>query len=157
MNRRRFLGTMLGALAAPAIVRASSLMPVRPLAAPTIGVDLAGLGGDYTAYAINVRAEALRGLGEWLARTADEAIFNALQRGAALDDLALRFTSTPAPGLSAINRKGVIREQEQEDREEEAGQQATATRDAGAAILIPHRRVPVAYDDSRASARLLLP
>lgn len=35
MNRRGFLGTMLAAAMAPAIVRAQSLMPVRQIAAPS--------------------------------------------------------------------------------------------------------------------------
>ena len=37
MNRRGFLGTMLAARAAPAIVRAGSLMKVREIIIPTTG------------------------------------------------------------------------------------------------------------------------
>lgn len=36
MNRRNFIGTVLALAAAPAIVRASSLMPVRALATPVL-------------------------------------------------------------------------------------------------------------------------
>lgn len=36
MNRRNFIGTVLALASAPAIVRASSLMPVRALATPVL-------------------------------------------------------------------------------------------------------------------------
>ncbi len=39
MNRRGFLGSILALGAAPAIVRASHIMPVRVLEEPLIGVD----------------------------------------------------------------------------------------------------------------------
>lgn len=41
MNRRGFLASMLALAAAPAIVRAQSLMPIRPLVRPTLAETMA--------------------------------------------------------------------------------------------------------------------
>lgn len=52
MNRRNFIGTVLALAAAPAIVRASSLMPVRSIATPVLigQIDQFGLYMTPAAY-----------------------------------------------------------------------------------------------------------
>lgn len=52
MNRRGFLASMLALAAAPAIVRAQSIMPIRPLVRPTLAETMAiqGLTWSSTSF-----------------------------------------------------------------------------------------------------------
>lgn len=67
MNRRSFMGAILGAAVAPAVVRAASLMPVRALESGvvTFGIDIQGVSNldryrfaEYQAAILQSIAEA---------------------------------------------------------------------------------------------------
>lgn len=65
LNRRRFLGIMAGAIAAPIVVRSGLLMPVRPrLAYLPTWYDL-----EPPAKMLFPVVTPLRGYDDWLART----------------------------------------------------------------------------------------
>ena len=85
MNRRGFLGAMLAACAAPAIVRAESLMRIAPVAPPQGFVLTAG--GLYTQSGIllanpvgpTIREAAATELYKWFVGREDEMILKALR------------------------------------------------------------------------------
>lgn len=69
MNRRGFLGSILALAAAPAIVRAETLMPVRPL--EVIECQVGWYEGVMIYEGNSVRAMARAGLAKWWAEQFD--------------------------------------------------------------------------------------
>ena len=76
MKRRRFLFSLLGLAAAPAVARVELLALPAPAA---VGVDLAVPGADSTAIAVvDFRAEAKARLAAWFGEQMDKAMFAAV-------------------------------------------------------------------------------
>lgn len=73
MNRRGFIASILALGAAPAIVRASSLMPVRPLIVMPTVEEIAAI-----AYP-DFRAQARAKLAQWWAAQFDEMVLRGLR------------------------------------------------------------------------------
>jgi len=84
VNRRGFLGSILALGAAPAIVRADSLMRIIPRDSGIIRIDQTR-GGDFEFYdglkwrkedLDSLRAQAKRRLAEWYQDNCDQFVFN---------------------------------------------------------------------------------
>jgi hypothetical protein len=100
VNRRGFLGAILAAAAAPAIVRADSLMRVIPVDTEVLTFSSAEILIDQSAPSSAVVREQVRiALTEWWGRTADGVICRAL-----VDEKAhvLLFEETPLKKMPAV-------------------------------------------------------
>lgn len=78
MNRRSFLGTMLAACAAPAIVSASSIMRIKPIL-------LSGEDFDWNEVSYDINAGAYQGIDRsqnkwWNSHYGDPAIIELVER-----------------------------------------------------------------------------
>ena len=77
MNRRGFLGAMLAACAAPAIVRADSLMRIIPMDAPVVGLT-SGMVMMQEAFGADIQEMVEQQLGERMQLVREMVLYGSL-------------------------------------------------------------------------------
>lgn len=163
MNRRGFLGTMVGVIAAPAVVRAENLMKLWVPRDPAtwVGIDLASTPDVAAVWSRALYSDTYRkSLGAWFAATVDQLMY-------------VHLCSYPAPGLGAQRKEvprgceievqeGRAHEDRARDRAEEG--KTTTGRNSGDEFALRRERRRVLTlgtsakkSDSPASVGLFLP
>jgi len=119
MRRRGFLGAILAAAAGPAIVRASSLMPIYVPPKPAIiGVDMAA--GLYESYSAFVHPSMYEEIIDW-ARTGEASLYRGelYSLGVKIIPSALPAASVlaAAPSIFELTRENISRAIRQIERD----------------------------------------